>query len=217
MTTMFSTLALAVSLIAGAIASPRYSPRQRTDDGAQIVARTRSLYKNTTAGKVEFSQRDAGGTTSGTLWFSTGDRYRLEYPNQTIVSDGASVWRYVPSRNQVVISTASKRAGQITPDQILTMFPGDYETTLVGSDKVNGKSVWVVRATAGSGTRIGDVTEATLYINKSTYRFEQIGITSAAAGAMTITVNSANYNGSIPASRFSFSPPKDTRVVDLRR
>ena len=105
--------------------------------------------------------------------------------------------------------------GKLTPSEILTAFPGDYATTLVGEQKVNGRAVWVVRCTPGSGRKVGDVQKATLYIDKSTYRFQQVEIESPSVGTVKVRIISPQYGAKLPDSRFTFTAPKDTRVVDL--
>ena len=189
----------------------------RRDDVDQIVRKTQSLYRGTKSGEVKFVQEGAGGNASGTLVFAEGNKYRLEFPKQTVVSNGQRTWRYMPERNQVVISKASATKGGLTPSEILTSFPGEYKTSLIGSRKVNGRDVWVVRCTAAGGKQIGDVTSATLYIDKSTYRFQQIDIDSPSVGKMTMRITSARYNISVPGTRFSYVPPKNSRVVDLSK
>ena len=81
---------------------------------------------------------------------------------------------------------------------------------------MNGRAVWVVRCVP-KGEKIGDVTEATLYIDKATYRFQQIAITSPTLGSVTLRIVSAKYDTKIPDSRFTFAPSGDTKVVDLTK
>lgn len=187
------------------------------DDVDQIVRKTQSLYHGTRSGEVKFVQEGAGVSSAGTLVFAEGNKYRLEFPKQTVVSNGAKTWRYMPERNQVVISRTTTGRGALTPSEILTSFPGEYRTSLIGTRKVNGRNVWVVRCTAAGGKQIGDVTSATLYIDQSTYRFQQIDIDSPTVGKMTMRITSARYNISVPDTRFSYTPPKNSRVVDLSK
>jgi outer membrane lipoprotein-sorting protein len=185
-------------------------------DVNQIVRTTKALYDGTTSAEIRFEQTGSGGTTSGTLQFTKGNKYRLEFPKQTIVSNGSTVWTYTPARKQVVVSKAKQRSGSLTPTEILTKFPGSYRTQLVGERTVDGKAVWVVKCTAGA-EKIGDVNAATLYIDRSTNRFNRIELESGSMGSMTVKVTSARYNIAIPDARFQFTPPAGARVIDLGR
>ncbi|HVZ38885.1 MAG TPA: outer membrane lipoprotein carrier protein LolA [Candidatus Kapabacteria bacterium] len=194
----------------------RTRPHQTTDV-KQIVQKVKSIYASTSSAEIRFEQTGGTGNASGTLVYQGGDRYRLDLPKQTIVSDGTKVWTYTPEKKQVVISRASKGTGRLTPEDILTAFPGNYATELAGEEKLNGRPVWIVRCTPGAGGKIGDVTKATLYIDKSTYRFQQVDIEGPSVGSLKLRILSARYGGSIPASTFTFNPPGGVRVVDLSK
>jgi outer membrane lipoprotein carrier protein len=204
-------IALILCLAAGAMQA------KGKEDVATIVQKVRSLYNSTTSARVTFQQAGKAGTTSGTLTFTSGNRYRLEFPKQTMVSDGAKTWSYYPDRNRVVVSKASKRGG-LTPSEILTAFPGSYRTTLKGEGNVNGQPVWIVVCDASAdGAKVSDVTRATLYIDKKSYRFRQVDIESPTLGSVQLVVKSATYNVAVPATTFSFTAPRGAKVVDLSR
>lgn len=184
---------------------------------AEIVRKTKAAYSSTSTAEIKFEQSGAAGTSTGTLAYGKGDKFRLELSKQTIVSNGTKVWTYMPEKRQVLISKNATGGNRLTPGEILTAFPGDYATELMGEKSVNGRPVWVVRCTPGTGKKIGDVNRATLYIDKANYRFQQVEVESPSLGTMKIRIISANYGASIADSRFNFVAPKDTRVVDLTR
>ena len=191
--------------------------RRGVDELGDIIRKTKGLYSGTTPVQLRFEQSGSSGRMQGTLSYTSGDRYRLEIPKQTIISNGTKTWTWYPDKNRVVISKPAAGSGQLTPGQILTSFPGNYSTSLIKSSTVNGRAVWVVRCLPGSGEKIGDITGATLYIDKSTYRFQQIDVESPSIGTMTIRILSANYGAKLSDSYFSFVPPQGARVVDLTR
>lgn len=187
---------------------------QRNPSVVTIVSKAKKLNNATTSAKIEFSQSGGGHSGSGTLEYATGDRYRVTLSDRTIVSNGTKVWTWFPGKNQVIINKASAR-GQLTPSQILQAFPGSYSTSLTGDATVGGRAVWVVAATASGSNRAGDISSAVLYIDKATHRFKRIKVTSPSMGTATITINSAQYNLGLAASRFSFTPPSGAKVIDL--
>ncbi len=211
-----SISALTLLLFAVTVTLPMEA-RRGVDELADIVRKTKAIYNGTTSAQLRFEQRGSSGNMSGTLSYASGDRYRLEIPKQTIISNGEKTWTWYPDKNRVVISKAVAGSGRLTPGQILTSFPGNYTTSLVSSSTVNGRAVWVVRCVPGSGEKIGDITGATLYIDKSSYRFQQIDVESPTIGSMTLRILSANYGAKLADSFFSFVPPQNARVVDLTR
>jgi len=188
---------------------------RKVDDPEDIARRVRSIYSGESSGEIQFEQSGQGGTLKGKLVYAGRDHYRLELPNQTLVTNGSRAWNYIPARNQVVISNPAG-GDRLTPGQLLTAFPGDYATTLAGSATVNGRAVWTLVCTP-TGKRIGDVTRATLSIDKQTYRIQQAVLVSPSFGTVTVRVLSARYGTTIPDSRFNFSTPSGARVVDLTR
>ncbi len=190
--------------------------RVRTDIN-EIVRKTKAAYAATSAAEIKFEQIGTSGNSIGTLSYASGDRYRLEMQKQTIISNGSKVWTYTPEKRQVLVSKAISGSNRMTPEDILTAFPGNYATQLAGEQKVNGRAVWVVNCTPGTGEKVGDVTRATLYIDKATFRFQQVEVESPSLGTMKIRIISAQYGAKIPDSRFIFDAPSDVRVVDLTR
>jgi outer membrane lipoprotein-sorting protein len=186
-------------------------------DVNDIVKKTKAAYASTQAAEIKFEQTAGSGSSNGTLTYAKGDKYRLELGKQTIVSNGSKVWTYTPEKRQVLVSKAVSGTNRLTPEDLLTAFPGDYSTQLLGEQKVNGRAVWVVRCTPGAGKKIGDVSRATLYIDKASYRFQQVEVESPSLGTMKIRIISAQYGAKVPDSRFTFQAPKDVRVVDLTR
>ncbi len=186
-------------------------------DVNEIVKKTKALYASTPTAEVKFEQSGPAGTMSGTLLYAKGNRYRLDVTGQTTASDGQRTWLYNNAKNQVVISRATTGGARLTPNEILTAFPGTYAVKLAGEGKVNGRGVWLVRCTPGTGERIGDVSAATLYIDKQTSRFQQIDIDSPTLGQMKIRIVSARYGVKIPDARFTIVPPRGAKVIDLSK
>jgi len=184
----------------------------------EIVNKSKALYAKTRGAKLTFQQTGGGaGTINGTLIYGEGNKYKIEFSKQTLVSNGTTTWTWNPSANQVVISKTASGGGRLTPNDILRSFPGDYATELKGSEKVNKREVWVVRCTPRGGNTIGDVTEATLYIDKKTYSFQQVAVASPSLGNATIRITSANYNLRPAESTFTFRPPQGAKVIDLSK
>lgn len=201
-------------LLIGLTAIPLSAHRSRTDV-RDIVGKIKSLYGNTASAEIRFEQTGSTGSVSGTLLYR-GNKFRLEFPMQTFVSNGEKSWTYTPSTKQLVISRSAPQGSRMTPNDILNSFPGDYATELTGEEKINGRPVWVIRCLP-QGSMIGDVTEATLYVDKSTYRFQQIVLNSPSLGSMTLRIISAKYDVKISDQQFTFQAPGDARVIDLSR
>lgn len=207
-------LSLLLPLSAGTTDVAGRTAGDRAVDVKKIVAKARQLNSATETASIRFTQSGGGADGKGKLEYAQGNRFRLTLPDRTIVSNGTLTWSYTPSKNQVIINRAAS-GGQLTPNDILQSFPGDYATSLAGEGTVGGRAVWIVNATAAGDRKIGDITGAVLSIDKKTYRFRKISVTSPTIGNLTLVIDAAEYDVDLPASRFGFTPPSGAKVIDL--
>ena len=75
--------------------------------------------------------------SSGQLYILRKKRkLRLEQADQTIVSDGKSVWTYIPVNQQIIVMPAEASKAGIRPDEFLFFYTNQYQQTL--ADLSNG-------------------------------------------------------------------------------
>ncbi len=213
-TQTLAILALMIPLAAGTVDRRVETGERNRTDVKKIVAKARQLNSSTKTATIRFTQSGGGEDGSGKLDYAQGNRFRLELPSRTIISNGSLTWSWTPSKNQVVINKAAS-GGQLTPNDILQSFPGNYSTKLDGETTIGGNAVWIVNATASGDRRLGDISSAVLYIDKKSYRFRKISVTSPSLGNLTLQITSADYDATIPDSRFNFTPPEGAKVIDL--
>ena len=66
-------------------------------------------------------------SASGTAYLQ-GDAYKLEVEGQQIISDGKTMWTYLPDSEEVMISNPSNDENIITPIKLLTTYDKDYRS-----------------------------------------------------------------------------------------
>lgn len=151
---------------------------------------------------------------SGSLIMKKPRRYRLESENQTLVTDGSTVWAYSPVNKQVVVDKYKENQNSISPDQFLLNLPSDYYATILGTDK------------AGSTRRIqlklvpkddrSFIRSVKLWVEEDTWNVRKIVMMDVNETETTYTIDDLKLNTSINDTTFTFSPPPGTEVVDLR-
>jgi outer membrane lipoprotein-sorting protein len=93
-------VALVILLGASSIAA-------RPEDAKEVLEKVRTAYASIKDAELHFSQRTKFSLSkleqrgSGILYLKKDNKYRLETGDQTIVTDGNTVWRYSVSTNQV--------------------------------------------------------------------------------------------------------------------
>jgi len=145
-----------------------------------------------------------------------GNKYRVQTPTQTVVTDGSTTWIYTPADSQVVINDADASDAQITPETFLTASTDRYEvtsrtaTTRLGADHV----LLDVTATT-SAARFESVR---LWVRRSDRLVTRMQATDRNGSTIDLrlrdlTVNPALLRDETP---FQFSPPENVELIDLR-
>jgi len=137
---------------------------------------------------------------------NTGDR---------IVSDGKHLWLYVPTSapGQVIKSQLSKKPQMLADPftQVLTASSDDYSVTAAGKTTLGTTTAYgaVLQAKKSNGL----FTKAVVWLDGSA-SVQRVDITEPSGVQRTITILSLESNVSIPASRFVFTPPPKTRIIE---
>jgi outer membrane lipoprotein carrier protein len=208
------TTALAVS--AGILGAQ--SPEAVMDRAASNYAAMKTM-------RAEFKQTITNPLT-GTTSVSHGELIRRQ-PNllainftdpkgDRVVADGKAVWVYLPSSapGQVVRLTASsKAAGNIDPGALFLTSPRTrYSIKGAGSEVIGGTKTDVVLLTPRAPG--APFTNAKVWIDASTSNVKQFEVTDANGLTRFVVITSLVPNAAIEKSAFSFTPPKNARIVD---
>jgi outer membrane lipoprotein-sorting protein len=153
---------------------------------------------------------------SGTLIVTRGNRFRIDMPDRSIISDGKSVWNYAITQNKVIVSNQADGMGAVSPETLFMDFPTTYEPRLKKYRSSKGESDFLLTLTPKDSVIAGlDTVRLTL----SSFSLDISSIEVASNGT-TQAWNISNFSTSIqPAdSLFTFpEQPTDTiRVIDLR-
>ncbi len=143
-----------------------------------------------------------------------GDRYRVETPGQVVVTDGATTWIYSPADEQVVIDSADTSDGPITPETFLDASAQRYEVTDQRSSDVDGTPH--VRLSLASTTSASRFQEAQLWVRRSDRIVTRLRATDREGATFDLRLRDLRVNPALTDSTFSFRPPEDVEVVDLR-
>ncbi len=108
------------------------SKAQNADKILEDLSNSTNSYNNI---KVTFAYKmvntDAGidEVTNGTL-IVEGDKYNLNIAGQIVISDGKTLWTYIPDSEEVQINEVSEEDG-FTPSKLLSSYNDDYTAKLM--------------------------------------------------------------------------------------
>ncbi len=190
------------------------------DDAQETLENVRRKYESVNDAELHFSQKvkfplsRVEQTVSGTLFLKKENKYRVETPNQTIVTDGATVWSYSPATQQVLIDRYKENEQSLSPEKLLTGVGGGFQPALVGKTRLGKADVVELKLTPLNDQ--GLVNSVRLWVDEHDWMVRQAEIVDANGKQTTYTVLQSRINMGLPDSRFAFQPPEGADVVDLR-
>jgi len=183
----------------------------------EIITNVQNAYKDITDAKASFSQtikfnKSKAQSSSGTLYIKKESKYRIETGTQTIVTDGTTSWSYSPGKKQVVIDYYKETGNTFSPNKYLFQYPENFYSDLAGTETLSGKDVYVLTLKPRES---GYVNSAKLWVGKDDWIIKKIHVVTDESTA-TYTVKNVQTNIGVSNSKFTFTPPEGTEVIDMR-
>jgi chaperone LolA len=145
---------------------------------------------------------------SGKIYFKKENKLRFEFGNQTIITDGKTTWNYYPKEKKLVISNfEDKGMGLLSINYLIYQYSKECNLSL----EENGANKILVLKPKQS-KKISE--EIKLFVTKDNL-IEKILISETSSN---YEFNLSNYklNQNILDSKFIFTTPEGSTVVDLR-
>lgn len=202
------TLALVAAAAPALFAGP--ADAQSADAVAQ---RLRQQYRAVRSLQADFTQVLGGQTLRGTVAVA-GDAFRIELPDQTLVSDGRTLWSYSGEENQVVVQDYRPQDMGFSVGQLLTDWTRQFRVTGASRATVSGVAhdvLALVPREAGSSVR-----DATLYVRSSDAVPARLRVHDVSGHTLAFDLRNVRLNGRLPSRTFTFRAPAGAEVVDLR-
>ena len=161
------------------------------------------------------SSEFAGDTTriDGTVLLS-GNKYRVETPTQTVVTDGQTTWIYTPADSQVVVNDTEQDASTVTPETFLTASADRYEKT--NSTPTIRQDTPHVKLTLTATDSTSRFKEATLWVRNADRVVTRMRATDRNGSTLDLRLRDLAVNPSLTGDPFTFTPPEGAEVIDLR-
>lgn len=153
-------------------------------------------------------------TISGTLYIKKNNKYRLELPERTVVTDGSTVWSYSASSKQVLIDRFKLTPGSLTPEQILTGASGSYQATLLANEDIGGRSMLVLKLIPKTTTSV--MQSLKLWVDPDSHLIKKVELVDINDKRTEYLINEIQTDLNLPESKFSYQVPQGVEVVDLR-
>jgi outer membrane lipoprotein carrier protein len=218
-----------VLLLALALGLPSATPLRSLQgtpaaaDAAEILSRAAERHRDLSSLQASFTQRirnpvlESDETSAGIFYYRAPLSYRIAFtqpPHDLVVSTGSEVWIYLPSSQpgQVIKSAVRPGTKGFAPYQFIYDFKDDYDAALLGEEPVGGRPSYHLALTPAS--RTADYTRAELWVDKETFLTRAIEVQEQDGLVRRFTLADHRLNPALPASLFSFTPPRGVEVFE---
>jgi len=196
---------------------------QKNDPAAkQILDGVSAKFKTFSSVQAGFSYKveDAKGKTmsskTGTVWMK-GNKYRVSFGGLEIFSDGATVWNYDKSTNEVTINDVDASGSALTPQKLFTDFyDKDFLYVLNGEKKSGKKTLQEIEMTPTDKSK--PFHKVYLQVDKAAKTIYSTKVLENGGNRYTYTVSTMKTNSPVADTQFLFDKKKYPGVeeVDLR-
>ncbi|HVP35606.1 MAG TPA: outer membrane lipoprotein carrier protein LolA [Terriglobales bacterium] len=149
----------------------------------------------------------------GKMYLKNPNKFRIEMPSQTVVSDGEYIWVYSKENKQVTKNRADKSKDLFRPNDYLFNFRKNYNYNLEGEKKISGKTCY--KMVYSSKTDGEFFTKITVFFDKVTLLAQRIEYQDLNDNFTILNFNQIKPDVEIADSRFVFIPPAGVELVDL--
>ena len=195
------------------IGQPKYSANEIVEKVQQKYSQMHDASANFTQ-KISLRFGKKEQVQSGSVKIKSGNKYRIELPQQVLVTDGKTIWVYSPENKQVLVDNVKQNNGGISPDKFLTGFPEDFFPTKV--EEVNDELI-VSLSPSEKSSKMSFITTLTMWIQPEEWIIKKIKYTDRNKSQSEITLTNILFNQKINDSVFNFEPTAETKTVDMRK
>lgn len=164
---------------------------------------------------VSFKYAKIEQSFSGTVSMKKKNKYRVESQQQTLVTDGATVWAYSPVNNQVLIDTYRESPNTFSPEKFLVGLPKNFRAALVDDNTPEGYAATVLKLLPKSDVS-KFVKSLKVWINDNDWSVRRVEYIDINETRTVYSLKSITFNSGIADERFAFKVPEKTEIVDLR-
>ncbi|HLA64257.1 MAG TPA: outer membrane lipoprotein chaperone LolA, partial [Rhodothermales bacterium] len=200
--------ALALAVLAVLPAAP--AAAQNAD---AVARRLRERFAAVRSFQADFVQTVSGRQIRGTLAVR-GDAFRIELPEQTLVSDGRTLWSYTRADRQVIVQDYERDAVGFSIGQVFTDWGSQFRTTGASRATLAGVAhdvLALVPRETGSSVR-----DVTLYVRTSDAVPTRVRVHDVNGQTLAFDLSNVRLNPRLASNTFTFRPPSGVEVVDLR-
>lgn len=181
------------------------------DNEEKLLHSLQSKYEKINDLTVDIIQRSGGKEIlSGKLSYKKENKFHFDIKNNLIISDGLAIWNYNKRDKKVIVNDVDETApSYFSFNRIVYDYPSECN---ISSLREGSSDVLIFVPKEGSGLNF---TKAKLWINGDSL-IEKIILEGVAAEDTEVIFSGYNLNQNLSDSKFKFTPPEGSTIIDLR-
>lgn len=179
-------------------------------NGETTVQKLQNKFESIENLQADFSQSSNGKSSlKGKFYFSKENNYRIELSNNTIISDGSSIWNHDVTRKKVIVSNIDEDPLAFSLYEYIFDYPEKCEVT----EEQDGNDFLLILN--GEKTDLQFKT-AKLWVN-SDYLISKIRVIDFSGNAFTLVFKNIKIDKNLSNSLFKYIDDKNiNKLIDLR-
>lgn len=191
------------------------------DKANDIIKKVKNRYDDVKTLSAEFIQifhwKLANNThqQGGKIWLKGKESFRIETEDQTIVSDGKTIWTFSQFNNQVLIDNARKSGDDIRlPKDIFFKYSEQYLPIYLKDEKIENEDCYVIELRAKTEDIFIKYMKVWISMKMSVpVKIEQLDLNN---NTRTYILNNIEINNTIKDDLFVFQIPESVEIIDMR-
>lgn len=153
----------------------------------------------------------------GTI-FLKDKNFKIEMADVDIVCNGQTQWYYLKELNEVQISKYSPTPGQITPNNVFTIYEKGFKSLWVEQRNESGQMVDIIELVPKANQEKSEYTKIKIAVDKSARQiiYSEIFFRNGRKMKYIMTEQFENINLAANFFQFDVASKKGIQVVDLR-
>jgi outer membrane lipoprotein carrier protein len=185
--------------------------------GNEILKKVQTKFNSISSFSAKYSQTiinpqgKSAGKENGTFTYKRKNKFIVDQKRSTIVSNGESVWNYDKTNKKVIISTFFDDPTSFSIERYIFDYPSLCRIKYLKEESTNSEKVIQL---IPKDEQI-DVKEIKIWANTSNL-ISKLEIIDLLEMKYSFTFTDIKENPEIQEARFTFYPPKGTKIIDLR-
>ncbi|QQS36293.1 MAG: outer membrane lipoprotein carrier protein LolA [Ignavibacteriales bacterium] len=180
------------------------------ESGENILKTVQEKYNTISDVSADFTQVISGGKSAkGKFFFKKEQKLRIEFNNLTIITDGQTTWNFNKRENKVIISSYDDS----DPFALsLNKLIYDYPENSIVKD-ISKPDQKILSLTPKSAT--SNFKNISIWIDKNNL-ITRVIFEDLTSNKTDVTISGYKLNSNLTDSKFSFTAPEGSTVIDLR-